>query len=271
MDEARSIQVMCHFSPDVLGKRRSNPTTSDQLTMLQTVFEQRPDFVRGCLGCLAWTAFSRGNIAVLDWVNQFGIELRSTVPIRDAVSRGGVKVLRWFSENGFEISDPDLLELAVKSGQLEAVRWLSEHGYGVNSLALANIAGKIRNVPILRWLVEHGPPLDLATATLLIWQYRQVEIAWWVSEDVRKHVVFEALQKNDRRVLRWILARTTFQDESAQWDIRAAIQSCSTDMQRWLEEDMSEVGACRWCFPTKMSIGGYEETALPNSKQRRLQ
>ncbi|KAE8906656.1 hypothetical protein PF005_g29552 [Phytophthora fragariae] len=110
--------------------------------MLQTRFEQRPAFVQYCLRRLADFACTRGNIEILEWVNQFGIELQSTEPIRKAVSRGDVKMLQWFSENGFEITDPNLLEVAVEYNQLEVARWLSEHGYAVNSLEMAKIAGK---------------------------------------------------------------------------------------------------------------------------------
>ncbi|GMF26107.1 unnamed protein product [Phytophthora fragariaefolia] len=172
MQDAHNIQVLCHFHSDVCGQLHSNRATNDQLKLLQTVFEQRPAFVRGCLRCLAEIVCTRGNVAILDWVSQFGIELRSTAPIRDAIGRGDVELLRCFYRNGLEATDPDLLELAIQKDQLEAVRWLSEHGHPVNSLGLVKTAGECGSAPLLRWLVEHGPPLDLATARALVIEYR---------------------------------------------------------------------------------------------------
>ncbi|KAE9116559.1 hypothetical protein PF007_g9625 [Phytophthora fragariae] len=268
--DARDIQVLCHFNSDDRGDRRSNQATSDQLKMLQTLFERRPAFVQDCLRNLTYIACSTGNIAILDWVNQFVIKLISTEHIRDAVGRGDVKMLKWFSENGFEITDPDLLEMAVEDGDLEVVHWLSGHGYAVDSLESVKIAAK-NDIPTMRWLLEHGPPLDLSTATTLVLENRHIEIAWWVSEDARKDLVLEALRKNDREVVWWILAHTQFQDENTQRSIRDDIPRCSKDVQQWFEENMSEVEACRWCFSmtTKRQNGESGATGLPSSKRRR--
>ncbi|KAE9282186.1 hypothetical protein PR003_g27474 [Phytophthora rubi] len=160
-------------------------------------------------------------------------------------------MLQWFFENGFEVTDPDLLEVAVEHGQLEVVRWLSEHGYAVGSLELVKMAGeRYMNVPMTRWLVENGPLLDLSTAMTLVLEDRHIEIAWWVAEKDRSHLVLEALHKNDREVLWWILAHTQFQDESARRSTREAIHGCPKGTQQWFEEAMSQVEACRWCFST---------------------
>ncbi|EGZ13844.1 hypothetical protein PHYSODRAFT_303235 [Phytophthora sojae] len=225
--------------------------------MLQTVFELRPYFLHDCLRCLAKIACSVGNTAILDWVSQFGIELRSTQPIREAVSRGDVKLLQWFFENEFEVTNPKLLELAVQGSQLEVVRWLSTHGYTVNSLALTRIAGeemysRYTDTPVLRWVVENGPPLDLPTATALVLEYRHIEIAWWASEDIRKHLVLKALETDDRRVVWWNLARTHFQDEGTQQSIREAIQCCQGYTKQWFEKNMREVVGCSWYFLTSI-------------------
>ncbi|KAE9020789.1 hypothetical protein PR001_g13508 [Phytophthora rubi] len=268
MRDVQEIQVLCHFNSDIQASRRPNRATSYQLKMLQTLFEQRPAFVRYCLRRLARGACSRGNIALLDWVNQFGIELKSTEPIRDAVRRGDVKMLQWFFDNGFEITDPDLLEVAVEDDRLEVVRWLSEHGYPVNSLELVKIAGKYMNVPTMRWLVEYGPPLDLSTATILVLENHRIEIAWWVGEKDWGQLVIEALLRNDRDVVWWILVHAQFQVESAQRCIRDAIQRSPKDIQQWFEESMSKVDACRWCLSTSIKRQN-EEAGETSSKRRR--
>ncbi|KAE9020791.1 hypothetical protein PR003_g12234 [Phytophthora rubi] len=267
--DAQDIEVLCHFNLDDSGDRRSNRATSDQLKMLQTLFERRPAFVQDCLRDLAYIACTRGNIAMMDWVMPFGIKLNSTEPICDAVFRGDVKMLQWFFENGFEITDPDLVKVAVQRSRLEVLRWLWGHGYDVDSLELVKIAA-INDIPTMRWLVEHGPPLDLSTATTLVIEYRYIEIAWWIAEDARKDLVLEALHRNDLEVVWWILAHTQFQDESAQGSIRDAIR-CSNGVQQWFEENMIEVEACRWCFPmvTKRQIEESGETDLSSTKRKR--
>ncbi|KAG4051837.1 hypothetical protein PC123_g12959 [Phytophthora cactorum] len=137
-------------------------------------------FHQGCLRCLAEIALREGNIEILDWLNQLGLELRTTIPIRDAVTRGDVKLLQWFYWNRFEIldSDLDLLELAGQNGQLDAARWLSKHGLNITSLNLIEEAARNRKVPLLRWLAEHGPPLNFRTAKYLTMEYRHVDISW---------------------------------------------------------------------------------------------
>ncbi|EGZ13918.1 hypothetical protein PHYSODRAFT_303276 [Phytophthora sojae] len=198
--------------------------------MLQKVFKQNQAFVRNCLRMLAETACNAGNVGILDWVNQFGIELRSTEHIENAVMHGDVKMLQWFFERGFEVRDPELLELAVESGQLEVARWLVEHRLAVISLELVTIAGDIENEAMMRWLVEHGPPLDVATAMRLVFDYHYVEIALWLSEDVRQHLVLEALRKANHKVMWWILSKTQFQD-GAKSCICDAIQCCPKKAQ----------------------------------------
>ncbi|KAE9013617.1 hypothetical protein PF005_g9499 [Phytophthora fragariae] len=266
--DARGIKLLYHFNLDDSGDRRCNRATGDQLKMLQAIFEQRPAFVRDWLQYLVHLACSKGNVAILDWVSQFGIELNSTKPIRDAASRGDVKMLQWFLENGFEFTDPNLLRKAVLTGQLEAVHWLTKHGHDVNSVKLTTVG---YNMPILRWLAENGPPIDLSTATKLVLEKHHVEIAWWVSEDNRRHLVLEALHKNDRKVAWWILAHTQFQDESALRSIRDAIRCCPKDTQKWLKKSLSEVEACRWYFAmaTKRPNEESGETGLPSTRRRR--
>ncbi|KAE9067678.1 hypothetical protein PF007_g27978 [Phytophthora fragariae] len=239
--------------------------------MLQNVFERRPDFLRRCFQYLAVVAWTRGNTAILDWESQFGIKLHSTEPIRKAVSRGDVKMLQWFFDNGFEVTDPYLLKVAVDGRQLEVVCWLWEHGYTVDSLDLVKIAGKYVMVTMMRWLVEHGPPLDLSTAKTLVLENRHIEIAWWVAENDRRHLVLEALQKNDRSVVWWILAHTQFRDESARRSIRDAIQHSPKAIQQWFEDNMSQVEACHWWSMTSIQRRKEEsgETGLPSSKRRR--
>ncbi|KAE9277217.1 hypothetical protein PR003_g28849 [Phytophthora rubi] len=265
------IEVMCHFTSNVRRIGQSNRATCDQLKMLQTVFEQRPAFLRRCLQRLAVIACKTGNVSLLDWVNQFGLELKSTEPIRDAVSRGYVKMLQFFFDHGFEITDPDLLEVAVKGGQLEIVRLLSEHGYAINSLELLKIRGKCMSVPMTRWLVEHGSLLDLSTATTLVVEYRHIEIAWWVAETDQCHLVLDALENNDREVLWWVLTHTQFQDKSAQRSIRDAIHGCPEDIQQWFEESLRTVESCRWCFSTsiKRQNEEIEDKCLPGWKRKR--
>ncbi|KAG3051659.1 hypothetical protein PI125_g26257, partial [Phytophthora idaei] len=176
---AQTFEVYCLFSTTnkMQPKNRWDEVKTDLLNRAQSIYEKRPAFVKGCLKCLAETAASKGNIKILDWLNQLGLELRTTIPIRDAVSRGDVKLLQWFYWNRFELCDSDLLELAVAKGQLNATRWLLQHGFKITSLKLAEEAGRKMNVTVLRFLVEHGPPLDFRTAGKLIMESRHIEIA----------------------------------------------------------------------------------------------
>ncbi|POM66555.1 Hypothetical protein PHPALM_17568 [Phytophthora palmivora] len=237
MTSAQDIEVHCLFSADdnIQMNSRLKHTDRAQLVMLQSVFKTRPSFVQGCLRCLAEIA-CEGLIEILDWVNQFGLELRSPTPISDAIARGDVKLLQWFYQNEFEVCEPDFLVLAIDKGHLDTARCLLNHGYEVNSLELAEMAGRNRNTPMLRWLVEHGPPLNLQVATTLAKGYRHVEIMSWVSESVRVQVVLEALQKEELEVLWWILTRTQFSDESSQQIIRDGIER--SNLSLWFQENL---------------------------------
>ncbi|KAG6956520.1 hypothetical protein JG688_00011383 [Phytophthora aleatoria] len=104
------------------------------------------------------------------------------------------------------------------------------------------------NVPVLRFLVEHGPPLDFRTVGKLIMENRHIEIAWWVTESDRVQIVLEALKKEDKKLIWWILARTRFEDASSQCSIRDAIQCGPNNVSQWIQEDLSGFEECKWCF-----------------------
>ncbi|KAG2787062.1 hypothetical protein Pcac1_g3817 [Phytophthora cactorum] len=251
MASARNIEVQCLFATsDTSPRPRRSHVSNDQLIMLQAVYKRRPAFVKGCLRSLANIALREGNIEILDWLNQLGlhVELHTTIPIRQAVGRGDVKLLQWFYWNEFELHDPDLLHLAVQKEQLDAARWLSKHGFKITSLSLIEEAGRKEMVPMLRWLVEHGPPLDFGTAMKLTVEYFHNEIAWWVSESDRVQIVLEALQKEKQDVLGWILTRTRFENVSSQQRIRDAIQRAPESIILRIEEDLSDLEECKWCF-----------------------
>ncbi|KAG3162560.1 hypothetical protein PI126_g5938 [Phytophthora idaei] len=205
----------------------------------------------GHLEMVQWILTTRtGNIEILDWLNQLGlhVELHTTIPIRQAVGRGDVKLLQWFYWNEFELHDPDLLHLAVQKEQLDAARWLSKHGFKITSLSLIEEAGRKEMVPMLRWLVEHGPPLNFGTAMKLTVEYFHNEIAWWVSESDRVQIVLEALQKEKQDVLGWVLTCTRFENVSSQQRIRDAIQRAPESIILRIEEDLSDLEECKWCF-----------------------
>ncbi|KAF1795508.1 Ankyrin repeat-containing domain [Phytophthora cactorum] len=233
MVAAQNIEVQCSFS------------TSGGI-LSETCRGQ----VSSCLRCLAEIALREGNIEILDWLNQLGLELRTTIPIRDAVTRGDVKLLQWFYWNRFEIldSDLDLLELAGQNGQLDAARWLSKHGLNITSLNLIEEAARNRKVPLLRWLAEHGPPLNFRTAKYLTMEYRHVDISWWVSESDRALLALEALQKGNRKLLWWILTRTRFEDASSQQSIRDGIKHAPNNILLWIQESLSDFEEYKWCF-----------------------
>lgn len=259
--KAQDIVVKCHFGPDVLENRCSNRATSDQLKVLQTVYEQRPDFVRDCLRCLARIACEEGNLAILDWVGRFGLELRSTESICVAIRNHHAEVLQWFLKNGLGVTDPELLEFALQSRCLEAADCLLEHGYDLSSVKLID---NCWNVPTLRWMVEHGSPLDLEAAHEIVFRNRHIEIAGWVAEEDRGRLVLEALYKDDREVLWWILVRTTFQGDSVQRKIRNFITYSPKEIQLWIDENLRDVDACSWCFfgIDQATEGGEEEYKL---------
>ncbi|OWY93730.1 hypothetical protein PHMEG_00036768, partial [Phytophthora megakarya] len=238
------------FSHVALKRTKDMKVLCAQGNLLQSMFKARSSFVRRCLSCLAETALRTSNTKILDWVNQFGLELHSTVPIRDAVCRGHVTLLQWFCRNGFEVSDPDLLKLAVDNGHLDTVRWLSKRGYEINSLILVEMAGIKRNIPLLRWLIEYGPPLNFRVATKLIFKPHIMEILWWVSEADRVQVFLDALKYGDRPVLWWILTRTRFEHEDSRQIIRDGIHRASIGTLLWIQKDLMEFEECSWCFTT---------------------
>ncbi|ETM34471.1 hypothetical protein L914_18434 [Phytophthora nicotianae] len=250
----QNIEVQCLFatSDTLLQKHQRSHVSDDQLITLQSAYERRPAFVKGCLSRLAGFAVRVGNIELLDWLNQLGLELHTTVPIRNAVSQGNVKLLEWFHWNQFELNDPDLLQLAVQEKQLDAARWLSKHGFKITSLSLLEEAGRKRAVPMMRWLVEHGPPLNFETAMKLTMEYRQVEIALWVSETDRVQIVIEALQdKSIQNEVAWILTRTRFEDPSSKRRICDAIQHAPESTALWFEDHLSDFEECKWIFPSR--------------------
>ncbi|ETP42789.1 hypothetical protein F442_10317, partial [Phytophthora nicotianae P10297] len=250
MTAAHNFEVQCLFSssrPLSLKTDRSH-RVHEPMIVLQSAYNKRPAFVKDCLRCLAQIATCEGNIEILDWLNQLGLELRTTIPIRDAVARGNVQLLQWFYSNQFELQDPDLLELAVQKGQLDAARWLSKRGFKITSLNLIEEAGRNDNVSLLRWLVEHGPPLDFDAALVLTGKYHHEEIVPMVSESVRVLLVCEALQSSNRNLVWHILVGTRIEDENSRETIRDAIQHASSSMLRWIE-DSSICESCVWCLP----------------------
>ncbi|GMF20913.1 unnamed protein product [Phytophthora lilii] len=166
---------------DCNNYRSGSQSSQQELQRLKRVFEERPDFFRGCLRSLAEMACERGNLEILDWLIQFGLELRSTIPIRNAVRRGDLALVRWFDRHdvwGVRVDNPGLLQQAAKYGYLDFARRLWEHGFQIISHEVVEIAAKRRDVPSMRWLIEHGPPLDLVTVTTLAIKYGYIEVAW---------------------------------------------------------------------------------------------
>ncbi|KAG2803252.1 hypothetical protein PC116_g23318 [Phytophthora cactorum] len=265
---AQTFEVHCLFSASnkMQPKNRWDEVKTDLLNKAQSIYEKRPAFVKGCLKCLAETAASEGNIKILDWLNQLGLELRTAIPIRDAVSRGDVKLLQWLYWNRFELCDSDLLELAVQNGQLDAARWLSQHGFKITSLKLIGEVVRTSKVALLCWLVEHGPPLDFTTAMKLTMEYHHIEIAWWVSESDRVLLVFEALQKRNRKLLWWILTRTRFKDVSSRRSIRDAIQRAPNKILQWIQKGLSDFTKCQWCLATSKKRARQQSEAAPGKR-----
>ncbi|POM78160.1 Hypothetical protein PHPALM_4341 [Phytophthora palmivora] len=226
MTNPGDIEVQCLFSDSdtVLSKKILNPVSTAQRKMVQSVFKIRPSFVQGCLRCLAEIAVRTNNVEMLDWVNQFGLELRSTAPIRYAVRYNYMSLLKWFHRNGFMMNEPDLLELAVRHKSLGAARWLWTRGYEITSLKFAEIAGDTMFVPLLRWVLDYGPPLNIPLALKFAMNYNYMEVMLWLSECDRLPIVLWALKTSDKprqkekedvqKLLLWILTMTSFNDES---------------------------------------------------------
>ncbi|OWY91612.1 hypothetical protein PHMEG_00039730 [Phytophthora megakarya] len=214
------------FSHEALKRTKDMKVLCAQGNLLQSMFKARPSFVRRCLSCLAEIALRTSNIEILDWVNQFGLELRSAVPVRAAVCRGHVTLLQWFCRNGFEVSDPDLLKLAVENGHLDTARWLSKRGYEINSLDLVEMARRNDDIGCVD----------------------------------RVQVVLDALKSDKRRVLWWILTRTRFEDGASRQIIRDGIHGASINTLQWIQDNLMEFEECSWCFTTDESTTVTTET-----------
>ncbi|KAF1781337.1 hypothetical protein GQ600_16276 [Phytophthora cactorum] len=190
-----------------------------------------------------------------------------TIPIRQAVGRGDVN---GFTGTNSSCTTPICSTWRVQKEQLDAARWLSKHGFKITSLSLIEEAGRKEMVPMLRWLVEHGPPLNFGTAMKLTVEYFHNEIAWWVSESDRVQIVLEALQKEKQDVLGWILTRTRFENVSSQQRIRDAIQRAPESIILRIEEDLSDLEECKWCFlPTNKEALQRNGAGIFKKKARR--
>ncbi|GMF30695.1 unnamed protein product [Phytophthora lilii] len=213
METPQNIEILCLFrNMDSDDSRSGSQSNQQQLQRLKVVFEERPDFCRGCLRSLAEIACEKGNFKILDWLTPFGLELRSTIPIRNAVRGGDLALVRWFYRNGYKVDEPDLLELAL---DVDVARWLYEHGHQITSHELVETAARRQNGPLMRWLIEHGPPLDIATATTLMTEYPYFEVTWKLAEKDRVCMVLELLRNNNDNNLDsiwWILRYTEIKD-----------------------------------------------------------
>ncbi|OWY98845.1 hypothetical protein PHMEG_00030279, partial [Phytophthora megakarya] len=262
---SRDFEVQCMFDPD--SNPHLNPVNRVQLNRLQSLFETQPSHIRVCLSCLAEFAANKKLIAILDWVKQFGLELRSSAPIRRAVSGGNLELLNWFDRNGYKVCDPDLLELAIDYNNLDTAHWLLKHGYTINPIALDELWSLKRMMPLLRWIVEHGPPLSLPVAKKLVW-FDCREISSWVSESHRVEIVLEAIQNKNRGLLWWILERTRFECETSRRTIRDGVQSAPNKTQLWFVETFGDSTVCGWCVLTAQK----EQSEVPQpTKIRRLE
>lgn len=103
---------------------------------VHAAFKMRPKFVHHCLQYLAEVALSRSFLAILDWMKRFGLKLRSTARIRNAVTGGNLSLVKWFYQNRFEICEPGL---AVEYGYLTVAFWLSEGGYKMDLSKLLEV------------------------------------------------------------------------------------------------------------------------------------
>ncbi|OWZ14288.1 hypothetical protein PHMEG_00012259 [Phytophthora megakarya] len=265
VQHSRAFEVQCMFDPD--SNPHSNRVNRVQLNRLQSLFETRPSHIRGCLACLAQIAADNKLIAILDWVKQFGLKLRSSAPIHRAVYFGNWELLKWFDRNGYKVCDPDLLELAIIYNKLDTAHWLLKHGYAINPIDLDELWSLKRKMPLLRWIVEHGPPLSLSVARELIISFDHGEIAAWVSESHRVEIVLEAIQMNKKALLWWIFERTRFECETSHRTIRDGIQSAPTKTQMWFVETFENSTVCGWCVLTAQKE--QSQVARPTKLRRR--
>ncbi|OWY98651.1 hypothetical protein PHMEG_00030533 [Phytophthora megakarya] len=270
VQSSRNFEVQCMFDPD--SNPHLNRVNRAQLNRLQSLFETRPSDIRGDLACLAQIAVDKSLIAILDWVKQFGLKKRSSAPICQAVADGNLELLNWFDRNGYKVCYPDLLkyllELAIKRNNLDTAHWLLKHGYTINPLALDELSSLERKVPLLRWIVEHGPPLSLSVARELVISFDYGEIAAWVSESHRVEIVLEAIQRNKKALLWWILERTRFECETSRRTIRDGVQSAPSKTQLWFVETFEDSTVCGWCVLTAQK----EQSEVPQpTKIRRLE
>ncbi|GMF36270.1 unnamed protein product [Phytophthora lilii] len=246
METPQDIEMLCLFRNIDSEISQSNSQSNQQLQRLKVVFEERPDFFRGCLRSLAEIACERGNLKILDWLYPFGLELCSTIPTRNAVRRRDLALVRWFYRNGYEVNEPVLLELAL---DVDVARWLYEHGFQIVSHELAELAANCRNIPLMRWLIERGPPLDLATGTTLVIKYSYFEITWMLAEEDRVCMVLELLRNNNNReLIWWVLRQTEIKDQDSLRSIRNAVKDAPSNTLIWLQDNLSPVEACNWVF-----------------------
>ncbi|OWZ19095.1 hypothetical protein PHMEG_0006706 [Phytophthora megakarya] len=121
-----------------------------QLSMLKSSFMIRPELVRICSGRLARVAIREDLIEILEWVKQFGFELRSTALIIDTVLRNDVTLLQWFYQNRYKVWEPEFHTFPIKHSQLDAVHWFLNHGCTIKPLNLSDLQSNDENVMISR-------------------------------------------------------------------------------------------------------------------------
>ncbi|OWZ07960.1 hypothetical protein PHMEG_00019576 [Phytophthora megakarya] len=101
-----------------------------------------------------------------------------------------------------------------------------------------SIAACENNITLLRWLVEHGTSLDINSAIILA-SKNFVEMTWWLSEEDRVTLVCKALQEEWYSMLKWVLEKTIFNEESSHHALRSAIGEASREIVKRLSENPS--------------------------------
>ncbi|EGZ13870.1 hypothetical protein PHYSODRAFT_303255 [Phytophthora sojae] len=182
-------------------------------------------------------------------MKRFGLKLRSTARIRNAVTGGNLSLVKWFYQNRFEICEPGL---AVEYGYLTVAFWLSEGGYKMD----------------LSKLLE-GVPLSLHVVRRIMLSSSYVDLARWLCESDRVELLLSTLKNENEIYAWWLLTHTRFEQETSQIKIRTAIQETTSPMRKWLMATIDDAEVNRLGLSGKRTMLNGDvasEQLLPPSK-----
>jgi len=167
--------------------------------------------------------------------------------------------LESFHRCGFYSCVSRMLDQALQRGFMFLVQQLMENRDSNVKREYVSAAAKSRSVVFLRWMLRNGTPIDRSSAIQLATKHSSVEymyayldyldVAGYLCERDRVQVVCKAITKDKwRRLLRWMLKNTSFNDESSRATIDNALKQASSSTVKWLRENLTNTEARKWCI-----------------------